>query len=105
MTNDCAALGGPSHLCSDQDKRPGLATIRLSVFQRYHVLVALAEGRDALNSAFRLWQQPDWAEAKHGVAIFREVPAPTLAGGRCSSDTAIHRRLRRLNAVRTVERN
>jgi len=76
------------------------------VFQRHHVLVALAEGGDALYSAFWLRQQPDRAQAVDGVAVLREVPAASLASGSLGSDVVGGRRRRwRWNPVRAVHRN
>ena len=77
---------------------------QLLIFQRDHIFFALAESRDALESAFRLRQEPDWAKAVNGVAVFREVPLASLAGGALGS-AAIDGRLGRWNAVRAVQRS
>src|SRR6185369_18101291 len=75
----------------------------LLIFQRDHILVALAEGGDALQPAFRLRQQPDRAHAVYGVAVFCEVPAASLARGSLGGDV-IGRRRRGRNPERPLER-
>ena len=77
---------------------------RFSVLQWDHILVALAEGSDALQSAFRLRQQPDWAQTVDGVAVLREVPAASLASGSFGDDV-VGRRRRWRNPVRPLQRD
>jgi hypothetical protein len=75
-----------------------------SVFQRDHVFVALAKGGDALQSAFRLRQQPDRTKAVDGVAVLCKVPAASLARGWLCGDV-VGGRCRRRNAIRAVQRD
>ncbi len=76
----------------------------LLVLQRDHIFFALAESGDALKSAFGLGHEPDGAKAVNGVAVFREVPLASLAGGALGS-SAIDGRLGRWKTVRAVQRN
>jgi len=76
----------------------------LLIFQRDHIFFALAESGDALESAFGLRHEPDWAKAVNGVAVFREVPLASLASGALGS-AAIDGRLGGWKTVRTVQRS
>src|ERR1700722_15942573 len=72
------------------------------IFQRNHVLVALTEGCNPLQSAFGLGQQSHRTVAIYRVPIFRKVPAASLAS-RALCHGTLHGKLRRRKAIRAVK--